>query len=255
MAWRSPRPRVPRGPTSSGPRRRSTRHRARSGSASTTPAAIRPDDGCSTRARSLATAAEPGLRASVPPRSRPTRPSRGQTSASTGTTKGSQLRTVLLIRSGPTRATWARLPRRSTRPASAFPRRAALEVVGDLVAGRPADAVVLVDVLDDPLVHEHDLRLAAHVRVDRHREDGVVVLAVHVVELVEPELLDVARVDEAVAVRRGLDEHHRRQVVEVPARRNLDQVGFLAAHERLHPLLRLLRVVDLRPRVSDPHVV
>jgi hypothetical protein len=33
-----------------------------------------------------------------------------------------------------------------------------------------------------------------------------------------------ARIDEAVAVRRLLDEHHRRQVVEIPARRDLDQL-------------------------------
>ena len=69
----------------------------------------------------------------------------------------------------------------------------------------------------------------------------VVHLAVDPVELVAPHLLDVARVDEAVAVRAGLDEHHRRQVVEVPVRRDLDQVGLLAAHQRLHPLVGRLR--------------
>ena len=116
-------------------------------------------------------------------------------------------------------------------------------------------AVVPVDVLDDPLVHGQHGGPAAHVGVDRHRVDGVVVLAVDPVELVEPELLDVARVDEAVAVRRRLDEHHRRQVVQVPAGRDLDQVGLLAALERHHPLLGLLRVVDLRPRVADADVV
>ena len=110
------------------------------------------------------------------------------------------------------------------------------EVVRDLVERGPADALVRVDVLDDPLVHEEDLRPAAHVGVDRHGEDRVVVLAVDPVERVHPDLLELPRVDEAVAVRRGLDEHHRREVVEVPARRDLDQVGLLAAHERLHPL-------------------
>ena len=112
-----------------------------------------------------------------------------------------------------------------------------------------------VDVLDDPLVHEQHLRVPAHVGVDRQREDGVVHLAVDPVELVHPDLLEVARVDEAVAVRRRLDEHHRREVVDVPAGRDLDQVGLLAALQRHHPLLGRLRVVDLRPRVADPHVV
>ena len=121
-------------------------------------------------------------------------------------------------------------PRQARRPWPTICRGSTLrEVVGDLVEGRPAHAVVPVDVLDDPLVHQQHLRAAAHVGMDRHREDGVVVLAVDPVELVAPDLLDVARIDEAVAVRRRLDEHHRRQVVEVPARRDLDQVGLLAA--------------------------
>jgi len=42
-----------------------------------------------------------------------------------------------------------------------------------------------------------------------------VILAIYPVELVAPQLLDVARVDEAMAVGRGLDEHHRREMVEV----------------------------------------
>ncbi len=51
--------------------------------------------------------------------------------------------------------------------------------------------------------------------------------------------------------RRGsLDEHHRRQVVEVPVARNLHEVNLLAAHERLHPLFRALGVVDLGPGVT-----
>src|SRR5207244_13555480 len=102
---------------------------------------------------------------------------------------------------------------------------------------------LLVRTLENP----DPLRPPAPFRVARHPEDRVVLLAIDVVELVAPDLLEVPRVDEAVAVRGALDEHHRREVVEVPARRDLDQVGLLAADERLHPLLRLLRVVDLRP--------
>src|SRR2546430_11188625 len=52
--------------------------------------------------------------------------------------------------------------------------------------------------------------------------------------------LDVAWVDEAVAVRRRLDEHHRRQVVQIPAGRDLDQLRLPPAHERLHPRARRL---------------
>jgi len=73
------------------------------------------------------------------------------------------------------------------------------------------------------------LRAAADVRVDGEGEHRIVHLAIGPVERVAPQILDVARIDEAVAVRRLLDEHHRRQVVEIPARRDLDQVGLLAA--------------------------
>ena len=125
--------------------------------------------------------------------------------------------------------------------------------ISSIVAQRIA--LVAVDVLDHPLEHQDHLRPAGDVRVDRHPEDRVVLLAVDVVELVAPDLLEVPRVDEAVAVRRALDEHHRREVVEVPARRDLDQVGLLAARRAASSTRPGLRVVDLRPRVSDPDVV
>jgi hypothetical protein len=65
----------------------------------------------------------------------------------------------------------------------------------------------------------------------------------------------VAGIDEAVAVRAALDEHHRREVVEVPARGDLDQIGLVPAHQWLHPLRGRLVVVDRRPGITDPHVV
>jgi hypothetical protein len=91
--------------------------------------------------------------------------------------------------------------------------------------------------------------------MNRDREHGVIVFAVDPVELVAPHLLDIARVDEAMAVRRLLDEQHWRQIVEIPARRDLDQVGCLAALQRHHLRRRLLRIVDLGPAVADPHVI
>ena len=112
-----------------------------------------------------------------------------------------------------------------------------------------------VDVLDEALEHEQDLWAPADVRMDRDREHRVFVLAVDVVELVAPELLELPWVHEPVAVGRGLDEHHRRQVVEVPAARDLDQVCLVALLERLHPRVRGLSVVDRRPAVTHPDVV
>src|SRR5918997_4648457 len=111
------------------------------------------------------------------------------------------------------------------------------KVVGDLLHRRPADAVVAVYVVDDALEHEQALRPAAHVRVDGQTVRRVVHLTVDPVELVAPQLLDITRVDEAVGGRRGLYEHHRRQVVEVPVAPDLDEVDLLAPHQGLHPLL------------------
>lgn len=93
------------------------------------------------------------------------------------------------------------------------------------------------------------------VGVDGDGEYEVVVLAIAVVELVAPDVFDVAGVDEAVAVRRGLDEHHRRQVVEVPARGDLHESRLLPLRQRLHPRLRLLPVVDAVPRVADAQII
>lgn len=109
---------------------------------------------------------------------------------------------------------------------------------------------------DEPLEHEQHLWAAGHVGVDGEGDDAVVLLPVDPVELVAPHLLDLARVDEAVGVGAALDEHHRGQVVEVPVRRDFDEVGLLAADQRLHPVVCAgQRVVDRRPLVADPDVV
>lgn len=99
-------------------------------------------------------------------------------------------------------------------------------------------------------MHQQNLRSPRHVRVYRDGEDKLVVLPVEVIELIAPEVLDVARVDEAVAVGGALDEHHGRQVVNVPAGGDFDEPRLLALDERLHPVGRLLLVVDVGPRVT-----
>src|SRR4051794_13422997 len=129
------------------------------------------------------------------------------------------------------------------------------EVVGYLLHRRPAYAVVAVDVVDQPLKHQQDLRPARDVRMDGKRVHRVVHLPVYPVELVSPHLLYVPRVDEAVAIGRAFYEHHRRQVVQIPVTADLDQIYLLTAHERLHPLACRLGVVDLGPRIADPGVV
>src|SRR5262245_37570546 len=114
------------------------------------------------------------------------------------------------------------------------------EVLSDLLERYPLHAAMRGDVLDDPLEHEQDLRAPGHVGMDRDRERRVVHLAIDPVELVTPDLFEVPRVDEAVAIGRGFDEHHWREIVEVPATGDLDEIGHLATLERLHPMRRRL---------------
>lgn len=58
-----------------------------------------------------------------------------------------------------------------------------------------------------------------------------------------------------MTVRRALDEHHRRQVINVPIPRDFYKSSILAADQRLHPSLRLLAIVDLGPSVACPKPV
>lgn len=91
--------------------------------------------------------------------------------------------------------------------------------------------------------------------MNRDWEDEFIVLAVEVVEMVSPDVFHVSSINKPVAVGRRFDEHHRRKVVYVPISRNLDEASLLSLDKWLHPFLRLLGVVDLRPSVSSAKVV
>ena len=83
----------------------------------------------------------------------------------------------------------------------------ALELVTNLLHGHPLDALVAIDPLNQPLVHQQHLRLAAHLRMDGNGEHEAAVfrtLAVEVFELLFPKTLDDVGVD--VAVGGGLAE-------------------------------------------------
>ena len=100
-------------------------------------------------------------------------------------------------------------------------------VVADGLHGDPLDAFELVDVLDVsvpepnvsfscfvfplrkeagynlPLEHHQAMRMAAHIRVHRHRvHESLVVLAVEELEAVHPHLLDVAWVHPTMTIGR-----------------------------------------------------
>lgn len=69
------------------------------------------------------------------------------------------------------------------------------ELIHHLRHRDPLDALVRVDILDQPLVHEDHVWVARNVWVDGHGEDEGVVLAIEVVEVVFPEGFDCACVD------------------------------------------------------------
>src|ERR1700722_3136606 len=128
------------------------------------------------------------------------------------------------------------------------------EILCDLLEGRPANTPVAVDVFNQPLEHHNDLRATTHVRMDGEAERRIVHLAVDPVELLAPQVLDVARIDKAVTVRGFFDEHHRRQIVDVPVCGNFNEIDFLTVLKGFHPVFSLLGIVDQRPAVADPCV-
>lgn len=77
----------------------------------------------------------------------------------------------------------------------------------------PLYTLVLVDVLDDPLMHENHLWLPTNLRMYAHREDEGVVLAIREIELLLPQPLDDVRIDEALRASSSRDRVERRPVV------------------------------------------
>lgn len=59
-----------------------------------------------------------------------------------------------------------------------------LEIVDHLRHCHPLDPFVLVDVLDQPLMHEQDVWSARHVWMNGHWENEFIILSVKVVEMV-----------------------------------------------------------------------
>jgi hypothetical protein len=83
---------------------------------------------------------------------------------------------------------------------SALERMAPPELFRHLFHSAPVHAPMSVYVFDEPLEHQQYLRAARDVRMNSQWKDRPFVFAVYPVELITPQLFEVARVDEAVAV-------------------------------------------------------
>src|SRR5262245_63110753 len=94
-------------------------------------------------------------------------------------------------------------------------RKAARKVVRNRLERHPAHAFVLIDVVDQALVHEQDLWTTADIGVNGHGEHGVVVFPIYPVKLITPQLLNRTGIDKAMAIGRFFDEVHVREVIIV----------------------------------------
>lgn len=78
--------------------------------------------------------------------------------------------------------------------------------------------------LHSPFQHHQRVRVSTDVRMDCHRINEFVVLPIEVVELIEPQLLNVSRIDPTVAIRRRFNKEHGREVVKVPSTPQISEV-------------------------------
>lgn len=99
------------------------------------------------------------------------------------------------------------------------------------------------------------MRSPRYIWMDCHRENELVVFAIKVVKMIAPNVLDVSSVYKTMTVGCFLDEHHRRQVIQVPIRWNLDQTRAGPYIKGFHPRLGILGIVNFGPRCSHGQVV
>lgn len=104
-------------------------------------------------------------------------------------------------------------------------------------------------------MHQKNVRTTADVGMDRDGEDELIVLAIEVVEMIAPNVLHIARVDESMAIGCLFDEHHWWQIVDVPVGRNFHKSRLWAMFQGLHPSFGLLLVVDFGPAVAGAKII
>src|SRR5499427_8268879 len=129
------------------------------------------------------------------------------------------------------------------------------KVVRNRLERHPAHAFVLIDVVDQALVHEQDLWTTADIWVNSHSEHGIVVFPIHPIKLIAPQLLNRAWVDKTMAVGSFFDEHHGWEIIQIPVRRDLNETCLVPPYQRVHPGLGGPGVVDFRPVVAHAHII
>lgn len=134
--------------------------------------------------------------------------------------------------------------------------RVSSDEVGDhLTFSQPTNSFEPIYVIEYAFMHQQDLRPTADIGVHSHGENRIVEFPVYPIKLVQPKLFYIAGTDEPMAVRCFLDEHHGRQVVEIPTYGYLYKCGGLPPLERFHPAFSGLGEVYLVPSVPDADVV
>jgi hypothetical protein len=111
-------------------------------------------------------------------------------------------------------------------------------------------------------MHEKHMRPAGDVWMASNREYAdlawiriVRKLPVEIIEVIPPNIFNISRIHPPMAIGTVLDEHHWRQVVNIPTSRDLDKAGLFTSDQGLHPGFGFLRVVDFRPRIAGPQPV
>jgi hypothetical protein len=114
-----------------------------------------------------------------------------------------------------------------------------LEVIHHLSHRHPFDALMLADILNQPLMHQQDVRSPRNVRMNGHREDKLIIFPIEVIEVIlfcrnqqkatlstessthPPQIFHNLTVNPAMAVRNSFHKHHRRQIIQIPIRWDL----------------------------------
>ena len=104
-------------------------------------------------------------------------------------------------------------------------------------------------------MHQNHMRPPTNIRMNRNRENKLIILPIEIIKMIPPDIFNIPRIHKPMTIRRALDEHHRRQIVNVPVRRDLHETCFFAVDHGFHPLVCLFGIVDFGPGVAGAQVI